>query len=103
MAELMMPESRALAYVLIEKRTLHLLGAQLLFNQKGELMAAKDQAYAYYLDRVYSSVEMKSINKFAGKDALIRVWSGDFDFVVGSILSKAGLPLTRRPQEQANG
>jgi hypothetical protein len=54
----------------------------------------------YFLDLAYKSSETKAINAFADAKrdrpvVKVRV-AEQFDFIVGSVLSKAGLPLTMR-------
>lgn len=50
----------------------------------------------YYLDFKWPGAATKAIHAFGQHAIQIRSAASDFDFVMGSLLTKAGLPLTRR-------
>lgn len=50
----------------------------------------------YYLDMKWPGGVTKAIHEWAEHKPLIRSAASDFDFVLGSLLTKVGIPLTRR-------
>lgn len=70
-------------------------GDALLFWD-GFPVAVMTGAVVYFMDGKILAACTKAINAFAGQAAIVRAADADFDFLVGSLLTKAGLPLTRR-------
>jgi hypothetical protein len=86
----------------VGRATLLRMGIDWLLFLEGKPVGAISGGYVYMLDAVYSAADTKAFVRFAAEaDALdfpiVNVRVGEqFDFIVGSVLSKAGLPLTMR-------
>lgn len=72
----------------------------------GVPVAVSSGGFFYIADQWWSKTTTKHINDFTNEDTTpvvtIRLPPDEFDFVVGSILSKAALPLTSRTRGPNN-
>lgn len=72
------------------------LGQDQLFLFKGIPIAVQSGSVVYRHDDGSSTVS-RLIHSWAGDRPVMRSSAQDFDFVLGSVLTKNGLQLTRRP------
>lgn len=76
---------------------------ELIFNEEDAILfwssiplAILSGGYVYYLDDKLPAAATKALHEWTGNSPLVRSSSSDFDFIFGSLLTKVGLPLTRR-------
>lgn len=72
-------------------------GNERILCYDGVVIAVQAGSVVYYYDDKYQPAVMKAIHEFAESNEMqVRMSGSEFDFVLGSLLTKVGLPLTRR-------
>jgi hypothetical protein len=98
-----MPQPRVNKAVMLglrsgKRETLHFIGAVILFWRERDFASplAVETGGVVYFSSSSSGATIKAVNEFQPAAPHMRVDAAQFDFIIGQVLMKTGLPLTRK-------